>query len=238
MLEIILVIAALAVIWIFQLIICWFWCTIRKSKENRKRNKEDSERPEAVSNGKKGGLKQKIVLFLDGFILYKLKCIGRYPSGKLRVFLLRTFFLMNIGKNVTIYSDFEIRAPWNISIGEGTIIGNECKLDGRNSIEIGKNVNLSTGVWIWTQQHDYNAEDFGLDAKDGKVVIGDYAWLSGRCILLPGVKIGEGAVVATGGVVTKDIDSYGLYGGVPVKYIGKRNENLKYQFDGTHLWFI
>lgn len=237
MLKIVLIIAALIVIWILQLLVCFFWCTIRKRKEYRKRS-GTSLKVEEASGGNKGGLRQKIILCLDGFILYKLKCIGRYPSGKFRVFLLKHIFSMNIGKNVTIYSDFEIRAPWNISIGEGTIIGNECKLDGRNSIEIGKNVNLSTGVWIWTQQHDYNAEDFGLDTKEGKVVVGDYAWLSGRTILLPGVKIGEGAVVATGGVVTKDIDSYGLYGGVPVKCIGKRNENLKYQFDGTHLWSI
>ena len=75
-------------------------------------------------------------------------------------------------KDVTVYYGTEFRTPWKISIGAGTIIGDQCILDGRNGIEIGRNVNFSTGVWIWTMQHDYNAVDFSLSAK-GRVRIGD-----------------------------------------------------------------
>lgn len=239
MLKVAVVVLMFFVIWILEYVVCFLWCLLRRRKERiKKYNTENQASTDTHINNKKNVIMQKMILCLDGFILYKLKCVGKYPLGKLRVFLLKHVFLMNIQKNVTIYAGFEIRAPWNITIGEGTIIGNECKLDGRNGIVIGKNVNLSTGVWIWTQQHDYNAEDFGLDTREGQVIVEDYAWLSGRTILLPGVKIGKGAVAATGAVVTKALEPYGVYGGVPAKYICKRNDKLSYEFSGEHLGFI
>ena len=87
-------------------------------------------------------------------------------------------------------------------------------------LRIGKNVTLGTEVMIWTLQHDYNDPKFGV--KGGAVVIGDYAWLGSRSILLPGVKLGEGAVVAAGAVVTKNVDPFTVVGGVPAKVISKR----------------
>jgi acetyltransferase-like isoleucine patch superfamily enzyme len=54
---------------------------------------------------------------------------------------------------------------------------------------------------------------------------------------LPGVTIGEGAVVAAGAVVTKDADPYGIYGGVPAKKIGERSKDLVYELDGKPLPF-
>ena len=141
---------------------------------------------------------------------------------------------MKIAPSAVIYGGFEIRSPWNISIGEGTVIGDECKLDGRNGIEIGKNVQLSTGVWVWTEQHDLNDPYFRSGDKGGKVVIQDRAWVSSRVTLLPKVQIGEGAVIAAGAVVTKSCENYGVYGGVPAKRIGNRNDNLQYEFSGEH----
>ena len=106
---------------------------------------------------------------------------------------------MNIGKNVIIYGGAEIRAPWNITIGDGSIIGDESKLDGRNEIIIGKNVNFSTGVWLWTDQHKVNSIKFeSLEPSAGKIIIEDRAWLGPRTMVLPGKTIGEGAVIGGG----------------------------------------
>ena len=66
---------------------------------------------------------------------------------------------------MVIYYGAEIRAPWNIHIGEGTVIGDKAILDGRSGIKIGKNVNFSTGVWIWTNQHKVNDISFGIEGK-------------------------------------------------------------------------
>jgi acetyltransferase-like isoleucine patch superfamily enzyme len=61
------------------------------------------------------------------------------------------------------------------------------------------------------------------------VTIGDHVWLSTRVTVLPGVSIGEGAVVAAGSVVTKDLAPYGLYGGVPARKIREREGPKTYR---------
>ena len=105
-------------------------------------------------------------------------------------------------------------------------IGDHCFLDYRGSIFIGKNVNFSSYVMIFTMDHDPQDPFFGPRVKP--VIIEDYVWLSTRCIVLPGVKVGKGAVVAAGAVVTKDVDPYTIVGGVPAKKIGDRIKNLDY----------
>ena len=183
-------------------------------------------------------IKNKIILAVSGFFRYQLILVGKIPSHFIRMFLYRYIFGMKIAKNAVIYGGAEIRSPWNISIGKGTIIGDESKLDGRNGLEIGENVNLSTGVWIWTDEHDKDDPNFACNNKGGKVIIENRVWISARAIILPKVKIKEGAVVAALAVVTKDVESYNVVGGVPAKLIFNRNRDLHYNFNGDHLWFF
>ena len=186
----------------------------------------------------KSAIRSQLQSLMRGWIRYKLRRLGQFPSHHIRMFILRHIYQMSIGKNVVIYGGFEIRSPWNIQIGDGTIIGDECKLDGRKGIKIGKNVNLSTGVWIWTEQHDVNDLYFRCNSKVGSVIIGDRVWLSARTVILPNIEISEGAVIAAGCVVTKDCDSFTIYGGVPGKRIGHRNEKVCYEFDGSFTPFF
>lgn len=174
--------------------------------------------------------------YIKGFIRWKLRLLGKVPSHRIRLFFLKYLYGMKIGKNVVIYGWSELRSPWLISIGAGSIIGDEVKLDGRYGIEIGENVNFSTGVWIWTEQHDVNDPYFA--GKRGSVKIGDRCWLSCRVTILPGIQVEEGCVVAAGAVVTKDCDEFGIYGGIPAIRIAERNKNLKYSFSGKHLHFF
>ena len=137
---------------------------------------------------------------------------------------------MKIGERSIIYMGLETREPKRVSIGKDTSIGHNCILDGRKGLMIGDHVNLSSEVMIWTLQHDMN--DSGFKAVGGAVEIGDYAWVSARVIILPGRKIGKGAVVAAGSVVTKDVEDYAIVGGVPAKKIGERNRDLDYKVCG------
>lgn len=185
----------------------------------------------SIKENKKTYLKSLLYRYLNGYVRYSLRIIGSIPSHRFRNFIYKQCFLMNLGKNAVIYGGAEIRAPWNITIGDNTIIGDEAKLDGRNSIIIGNNVNFSTGVWIWTDQHNVNSETFdSLDPALGKVIIEDRVWLGPRTMILPGKIIQEGAVVAGGAVVTKNLESFTIYAGIPAKKIGARNKNLKYEF--------
>lgn len=174
---------------------------------------------------------------INGWLRYSIIITGRFPCHTLRNYIYKYIYNTKLGKNVVIYGGSEIRSPYNIEIGEGTIIGDDSKLDGRNGIIIGRNVNFSTGVWIWTEQHNPQSAEFSCINEGAPVVIGDRVWISCRAIILPGVTIGEGAVIAAGAVVTKNIEPYTIYGGIPARKIGNRNENLIYEFDGKYIPF-
>jgi acetyltransferase-like isoleucine patch superfamily enzyme len=144
---------------------------------------------------------------------------------------------MLLGRGVVIYGGAEVRAPSHIRIGSGSIVGHRAILDGRCGIDMGEDVNLSTGVWIWTMQHDPANPSFGTTS--GAVTIHDHAWLSARTQILPGVTIGRGAVVAAGAVVTHDVPDYTIVGGIPARPIGQRPRNLAYSLaDFPFLPFI
>ena len=156
-----------------------------------------------------------------------LQGIGKIPSQTIRKYLYCNYFKLAIGENTAIYNSCHFRDPHKITIGNNSSIGDLCILDGRSGLTIGDSVNISTGAWIWTLQHDPHDPDFA--AVGAPVVIEDYAWISCRTIILPGVTIGKGAVVAAGAVVTKSVEPYAIVGGVPAKKIGDRSTNLNYQ---------
>lgn len=141
---------------------------------------------------------------------------------------------MQIGPGTVIYNRCEIRDPKNISIGSNCAIGDHSVLDGRGGLQIGDCVNFSTATWVWTNTHDPQCSEFGL--KVGKVVIGNHAWICSRATVLPGVTIGDGAVVAAHAVAVKDVPPYTIVGGVPAKKLGDRNRNLTYKLD-SHMPF-
>ena len=98
-------------------------------------------------------------------------------------------------------------------INKGVSIGPGVLLDARKDLEIGENAVIAYQAVVWTLNHDYN--DVSFKSKGDKVIIGPYAWICSRSIILPGVSIGEGAVVASGAIVTKDVEPYTVVGGVP-----------------------
>ncbi len=140
-------------------------------------------------------------------------------------------------KNVIVYHGAEIRQPWDLYIGKGTIIGDNALLDARCKLTIGENVNLSSNVSIYTLQHDYRDPWFKCPSADDRkmaVEIDNYVWIGSNVTVLPGVKIGEGAVCCAGCVVTKDVEPYDVVAGIPAKKIGERPRNLRYSFNGKY----
>ena len=148
------------------------------------------------------------------------------PSQALRKALM-SLLGARIGRNVRLYYGCEIRGPRNLTIGDGTIIGWKSVLDARGGLHIGSNVNLSSEVAIWTAQHDPQSVTF--EVLKAPVYIHDNVWLSFRSVILPGVTIGEGSVVAACAVVTKNVPAYSIVAGVPAKIIGKRTAKITYQ---------
>ena len=87
-------------------------------------------------------------------------------------------------------------------------------------VTIGNNAIISDGAYLCTAEHDITDRGFQLQTKP--ITIGDCAWIAARAIVLPGVTIGEGAVVAAGAVVTRDVPAWTVVAGSPAKVVKKR----------------
>lgn len=168
------------------------------------------------------------------FELMLLRWIGYVPFHSVRKFFYRLSGI-KIGKGSTIHMWANFFLPKNISIGEDTIVGDHAFLDGREQLKIGNHVDIASSVLIYNSEHDLESETF--KAHDDAVEIGDYVFLGPRSIILPGVTIGKGAVVAAGAVVTKNVPDFAIVGGVPAKIIGERqSKKLNYKIGRARLF--
>jgi len=165
---------------------------------------------------------------VNDFILFILTMVGYVPIHQVRLLVYRLAGV-KIGRQTSFHWRARFYAPNKLKIGRNSIIGNDVMLDARKGIVIGDNVSFSMGVWVWTMQHD--PQDPFYKGAGGEVMIEDYAWISCRVVILPGVTIGKGAVVAAGAVVTKNVPAYAIVGGVPAKIIGERTKDLQYKLN-------
>lgn len=174
---------------------------------------------------------KNIFLELEVYLLHLIGCV---PSHCFRRFFYRLAGI-KIGKSSTIHTKARFYDPRNIVIGEDTIIGEGVVLDGREKIVIGSHVDIASEVMIYNSQHDIEDENF--TAFDKSVIVEDYVFIGPRSIILPGIKVGKGAIIAAAAAVTKDVPPYAIVGGVPAKIIGERkNKNLHYKL-GRARWF-
>lgn len=168
---------------------------------------------------------RKLKNFICGLYLLMSNIIMLLPLHFLRLFWLRLF--MHIGKDSSVLSFVEVRNPKNVFIGNNTIINRHVLLDGRGGrLMIGNNVDIAQETNIWTLEHDLNDDNHQSIGAD--VCIEDYVWIASRVTILPGVRIGYGAVIAAGAVVTRDVQPHTIVGGVPARPIGIRKNNYKY----------
>ncbi|MDP3994872.1 MAG: acyltransferase [bacterium] len=173
-----------------------------------------------------GKIINRLMNYCLDFELMLLRWVGHIPSH-----LFRNFFYklagIKMGRKATFHMWANFFNPKNIEIGKDSIIGDHAFLDGRDKIQIGNHVDIASHVLIYNSEHDLKLSDF--TATYGPIEIGDYVFIGPRAIILPGVKIGKGAVVAAGAVVTKNVEPFMIVGGVPARIIGEReNKNPNY----------
>jgi putative colanic acid biosynthesis acetyltransferase WcaF len=128
----------------------------------------------------------------------------------------------------------EIWAPRRLSLGAHTIVGRSCLLDARGGLRLGRSVNISSYTRLMTAKHVIDDPDF--DAMFEPIVVEDRVWIALGSTVLGGVRVGEGAVVAAGAVVTSDVDPFTIVGGVPARPIGTRNSELRYELSYRPNW--
>jgi putative colanic acid biosynthesis acetyltransferase WcaF len=158
--------------------------------------------------------------------LYLLTIVGYVPSHAIRNFWYRCAGV-RLAKSSSLHWRARFFCPEGLVIGEHCTLGNDGFYDARDGITIGNCVNIAAEVRIYTREHDIDDPDFA--EIGGPVVIEDYVYIGTRVTILPGVKIGKGAVVASGAVVAKDVPPFMLVGGVPARLIRERSHDLRYK---------
>ncbi|XMO71032.1 acyltransferase [Luteolibacter sp. AS25] len=133
----------------------------------------------------------------------------------------------SLAENVTFLSGTWFDCRGNLEIGKNTVVNQNCRLDNRGRIIIGSNVSISPEVHLITADHDMDSPEG--DGRLSEIVIEDYVFIGSRATILPGIKIGKGAVIAACACVTKDVPEFTVVGGVPAKEIRKRNRSLTYE---------
>lgn len=136
---------------------------------------------------------------------------------------------ITIGKNFYIGRDSQIEC--DVEIGDNVIVANRVAFVGRydhNYQQIGVPIRLASQI----RDKDYNWKGLGE-----KVIVEDDVWIGYGSIIMSGVKIKRGSIIAAGSVVTKDTEEYSIYGGVPAKKIKNRFDNEKDLQDHIRLYF-
>ena len=178
-----------------------------------------------------------IVRNIPGIIGYKLRSF--YFSRR----LLKTFL------NNILESGIRIECPRNVELGSGSYFGFDCKIyasefskvkigsdcefnsnvminaRGNGSITIGNNVLIGPNVVLRSSNHSFENLEKSINKQGmnhGEIIIKDDVWIGSNCVILQNCTIGKGSIIAAGAVVTKDIESYSVVGGVPARLIKKR----------------
>lgn len=160
--------------------------------------------------------------------------VNRFPSHYVRRMWYRRAMGFDIHPDSSLLMGSTFDTRRGIIIGRHSIINEKCRLDNRGELTIGNNVSISSEVMILTATHDVQSPVFATVCSP--VVIDDYAWIGARAVILPGVHIHRGAVVAAGAVVTGDVAENVIVGGVPARPIGTRSAEMVYEPDYRRLF--
>jgi acetyltransferase-like isoleucine patch superfamily enzyme len=153
-------------------------------------------------------------------------CVSGLPSYRLRLAYFAWALRNSCRRPVALHRHLRLFCVGGVSIGEGTTINRRATLDGRGGLQIGSNVSVSEGVKLLTATHDVQSPRFELLLRPVRVA--DWVWIGVDAIVLPGVSIGEGAVVGAGSVVTRDVEPYTVVAGNPATVRAVRARDLNY----------
>jgi maltose O-acetyltransferase len=163
---------------------------------------------------------------VDARVVVARALMSPIPTGlgnRLRASILRCLGY-RVGPGTTMMDRFVLiggrGASTKLTIGQNCFISAGCVFDATAAIEIGDDVAIGAQVLITTSSHDLTNGSRRSGAIQGRpVLVGPGAWIAARAVLLPGITVGEGAVVGAGAVVTRSVPRHTIVGGVPAREI-------------------
>jgi acetyltransferase-like isoleucine patch superfamily enzyme len=176
----------------------------------------------------------------------RIRTLGEIAAGRLRA-RLAAFRGAQVGAKTRIGPNARIDRPWTLSlgvrceieagvwfkvvaddavcrVGDFAFFGRGAELDIAQRVEIGDRVMIAPGTFITDHQHQIFAEEGIGDqgCRSAPVIIEAGAWLGAHCVVLPGVRIGRGAVVGAGAIVTRDVPPEAIVAGIPARVLRYR----------------
>jgi len=137
-------------------------------------------------------------------------------GSRFKMTVLRAFGA-KVGAGVVIKPRVNIKQPWRLQIGAYSWIGEGVWIDNLAEIDIGSNVCISQGAYLFTGNHDFTDPAFGLTIK--RIKVSDGAWIGAQSTVCPGVVVGKQSVLAACSTLSEDSEPDGIYRGNPAKRI-------------------
>lgn len=156
-------------------------------------------------------------------LLVRIVSFLRFIKGKYYTFLVKR--LLHSYGSIGVNGRSWISSTAKVDVGDHVSF-NGMHITGKGEVLIGNYFHSATNVKIMLGSHDYDAGDaipYGMAVTGKKVIIEDFVWLASDVIICGNVHIGEGAIVAIGSVVVKDVPPFAIVGGNPAKIIKYRN---------------
>lgn len=141
------------------------------------------------------------------------------PLHAWRAFLLRCFGA-KLGPRCHIYPRARIWQPWNLVCAEGAAIADEAVIYNAARVTMGAYAIVSQQAYVCTATHDFDDPAFPMIVAP--ISLGRRAWVCARACVLPGVALGDGAVLGLAGVATKDIEPWQVHAGNPARLLKRR----------------
>ncbi len=142
------------------------------------------------------------------------------PLNPWRLFWLKCFGAKIEGKPF-VHQRARIQIPWNLTLRHRSCLGDRANAYSLGEIEIGEGGTVAQEAYLCTGTHDFAHP--ALRLRVAKITIGPHAFISARAFILPGVIVGEGAIVGACAVVTRDVEAFSIVVGNPARRIGTRS---------------
>lgn len=166
------------------------------------------------------GFNNQLARFVWNIVWFLLaRPLPRSLLNSWKLVLLRIFGA-RINKHAVVYSTAKIYMPWNLEMGEYSILGPDVDCYNVSTIKIGAYAIVSQKTFLCAASHDISKRNMPLIAAP--IVIKDQAWVAASVFIGMGVTIGEGAIVGATSSVYKDVEPWTVVGGNPAKFIKKR----------------
>jgi putative colanic acid biosynthesis acetyltransferase WcaF len=146
--------------------------------------------------------------------------VSSFIPGSTHRRMLLALFGADIASGVIVKPRVRVKFPWKLKVGGHTWIGEGVWIDNLAPVSIGAHVCLSQGAYLCAGSHDWSLNTFDLVTKP--IVIEGSAWIAARCVVAPGVTVGEGAILALGSVATRSLEAWTIYAGSPAQPVKRR----------------